>query len=279
MVKVQASRRKFHLLYKTTCLETGRYYIGIHSTDEVEDGYLGSGVRLTRSVKKYGRQAHKQEVLEILPDRNALKLREEQVVTDELIASDELCMNLIKGGNSNDREFGVTEETRRRLSEKSKAFVRTKEHYEKAVATRKANGSYRHTDETKRKIGEQFKGKTITDEHKAKISSSNLGRVVTKEIRAKIGLANSKPNLKLRGHTKSPETIEKLRQAQIGRVYSDEARVKMSEKAKARFSGNAHPKSLQCTIDGVRIFNSIKDLIRALGKGKNGLKHPEFKLL
>lgn len=237
MIKIQASRRKFHILYKTTCHVTGRYYIGIHSTDEIEDGYLGSGVRLTRSVKKYGRQAHRREVIELVSDRNTLKIREAEVVTEELIASDDLCMNLIKGGNSNDREFGITEETRKLLSEKSKAFTRTKEHYEKVVATRTANGSYARTNETIELIASKNRGKKRTEEHKAAVSAKLSGHEVTKETRALIGVkvrANAAAGLRKKPVPKSDEHREKLRQAQIGRVYSPEARALMSQKAKAR---------------------------------------------
>lgn len=237
MEKARASRRKYHILYKTTCHTTGRYYIGIHSTDKIEDGYLGSGIHLTRSVNKHGRLAHTREVLEFLPSRSDLKVREAEVVTEDLIKSDVLCMNLIKGGNSNDREFGITEKTRELLSIASKRFTRTKEHYEKVVATRKANGTNKHTDETKQKIGDQFKGKTLTEEHKAAISAGGQGRIVDDTTRAKIAAGikkNAAAGLRKKPVPKSDEHREKLRQAQIGRVYSEDSRALMSQKAKAR---------------------------------------------
>ena len=33
--------------------------------NNVNDGYLGSGIRIVRSVMKYGRSSHKREILEI----------------------------------------------------------------------------------------------------------------------------------------------------------------------------------------------------------------------
>lgn len=92
-----ADRRRFHYVYKTTCLVTGRYYIGMHSTDDMNDGYMGSGKRLGYSLRKYGAEQHKKEVLEHCTSRDELILREEQIVTPELI-SDEMCMNLVRGG-------------------------------------------------------------------------------------------------------------------------------------------------------------------------------------
>lgn len=43
-----------HFTYRTTCLVTGKWYVGMHSTANINDGYLGSGKILLRSVKKYG---------------------------------------------------------------------------------------------------------------------------------------------------------------------------------------------------------------------------------
>lgn len=38
----QAERRKFHYIYKITRTDgSGKYYIGMHSTDDLEDGISG----------------------------------------------------------------------------------------------------------------------------------------------------------------------------------------------------------------------------------------------
>lgn len=93
----RASRRNYHYIYKTTCKITNRFYIGMHSTDDLDDGYIGSGKRLWYSIKKHGRENHFCEILEFLPDRISLKLREKELVNEELL-KDTQCMNLVPGG-------------------------------------------------------------------------------------------------------------------------------------------------------------------------------------
>jgi hypothetical protein len=94
----RADQRKFHYIYKVTKTDTGRFYIGMHSTDDLEDGYLGSGKLLIASIKKHGKEAHSKEIIEFLPSREALKLREKELVNEELLG-DKLCMNLKLGGD------------------------------------------------------------------------------------------------------------------------------------------------------------------------------------
>ena len=95
---IRADKRKYHYIYKTTCLITNRYYIGMHSTENLEDGYIGSGKRLWHSIKKHGKENHVCEILEFLPGRKELAAREAQLVNEELL-DDDLCMNLNVGGN------------------------------------------------------------------------------------------------------------------------------------------------------------------------------------
>lgn len=88
-----------HLLYKTTCTKTNRFYIGIHSTDNIQDGYLGSGKRLKESLRKHGRENHTFEILATASSREELLALEESTVTRDLL-SDPLCLNLSVGGRA-----------------------------------------------------------------------------------------------------------------------------------------------------------------------------------
>jgi hypothetical protein len=87
----------YHYIYKTTCKVNGKYYIGMHSTSNLEDGYIGSGKRLWNSIRKYGRENHEFEILEWFPDRSSLKEREKEIVNEGML-QDLMCMNLALGG-------------------------------------------------------------------------------------------------------------------------------------------------------------------------------------
>lgn len=91
-------QKKYHYIYKTTCLVTGKFYVGMHSTDDLEDGYLGSGKILGYSIAKHGRENHKRDIIEMCQNREALKLREKDIVNETLLA-DPLNINLKYGGD------------------------------------------------------------------------------------------------------------------------------------------------------------------------------------
>lgn len=90
-------QRKYYFTYKTTNTITGKWYIGMHSTDNLEDGYIGSGIYLSRSIKKYGKGCHKMEVLTYFEDIHTLREAERKLITAEIL-SDPMCMNLKEGG-------------------------------------------------------------------------------------------------------------------------------------------------------------------------------------
>lgn len=97
MQSIRPQRRKYHFIYKTTCVITNRYYIGMHSTENLDDGYLGSGKRLRNSINKYGKENHKVEILEFHNTREDLSKREAEIVNEDLL-KDLKCMNLTVGG-------------------------------------------------------------------------------------------------------------------------------------------------------------------------------------
>jgi group I intron endonuclease len=168
------ARRKHHIIYKTTCLVTGKWYIGMHSTNDLNDGYIGSGKRLWYSIKKYGKEQHRCEILEHLPDRETLALREEEILTPELKA-DPLCLNLAKGGLGHHPGWYTTSEsTKAKLSAASKAVVHTKEWHEKIGKALKGKAKPR-TEDGDATWREKVVGRKATDEQiqKLKVGQQN----------------------------------------------------------------------------------------------------------
>ena len=104
--------KQYHFIYKTTNLLNNKYYYGMHSTDDLNDGYMGSGKRLRYSINKYGKENHKVEILEFLPNRKALIEKEKEVVNLNEIAKED-CMNLMVGGEGG---FISTEQQKHRSS-------------------------------------------------------------------------------------------------------------------------------------------------------------------
>lgn len=87
----------FHYLYKTTNTITGKVYVGIHSTRDLDDGYLGSGKLLLRALRKYGKSAFTKEILEFFNSREDLDLAEETLVTFDFCKSRQ-TYNIMPGG-------------------------------------------------------------------------------------------------------------------------------------------------------------------------------------
>lgn len=88
---------EYYLVYKTTNLINGRYYIGVHKTKNLNDGYLGSGKILLQAVEKNGKENFYREVLKFCKDYTEALTLERELVS-EAVLSDPKCYNLCIGG-------------------------------------------------------------------------------------------------------------------------------------------------------------------------------------
>jgi hypothetical protein len=87
----------------------------MHSTSNLEDGYIGSGKRLWLSIRKHGKENHEMIILEWFPNRSSLKDREKQLVNEELL-QDSMCMNLALGGGGIQYGTKLTDEIKTNIS-------------------------------------------------------------------------------------------------------------------------------------------------------------------
>ena len=70
----------FHIVYKTTIIKTGQYYIGKHSTKIIEDGYFGSGVIISNYIAKHGVIGLKREILILASNKKLLTYYETKLL-------------------------------------------------------------------------------------------------------------------------------------------------------------------------------------------------------
>jgi len=88
---------RYYYIYKTTNQINGKFYIGMHCTDNLNDGYIGSGTQLKRSIIKHGKENFKREILEFLQNKEELIKREKELINEEVL-NDPNSMNLQPGG-------------------------------------------------------------------------------------------------------------------------------------------------------------------------------------
>ena len=89
---------RYRYLYKITNTLTGQYYYGIHTTYNLDDGYMGSGKRLKLDQKRLGINNFKKEYIEFFNDNDTLRAAERKVVNWDILR-DPLCYNIALGGS------------------------------------------------------------------------------------------------------------------------------------------------------------------------------------
>lgn len=94
-------------VYKITNKMTGKYYIGVHTTKNIDDGYFGSSKLLNKDLKHFGLINFNKEILKEFDDPRDAYNYEKEIVNSEFIKRCEVYNEHVGGSgniNKNDRK-------------------------------------------------------------------------------------------------------------------------------------------------------------------------------
>ena len=161
--------KTFNYIYKITNEINGKIYIGKHSTDNLNDGYMGSGVVLKQAIKKYGVENFTKDILEFCDKEVELNDLEKHYIDKYKSTDKSIGYNLTSGGDGKS-DYICSYETINKLSEShkgkkpwNKGKKLSEEHIIKLCEAHKGKNhpmyGKHHSDEVRKKMSESNKGK------------------------------------------------------------------------------------------------------------------------
>lgn len=135
----------YHIVYKITNEVNKKVYIGKHSTSNINDGYLGSGVALKNAIKKYGKQNFTKRILKIFDDEESAYEYESRILTEAFIASSN-TYNMTNKRSGSYAGGKRSEETKKKMSDAKKGRASRKGHKNSPEHRRKISESLRNAE-------------------------------------------------------------------------------------------------------------------------------------
>lgn len=226
-------KKTLFFLYKTTNIINGKFYIGVHQTTNINDGYLGSGLNLRRAIKKYGRDNFHKEILEFFDSPEEMFQKEREIVNEDFISLKNNYNLKIGGiGNSigrNNTFYGRrhSENSKKRMSESKKGIPMSEATKHKIKKTRKSK-KFRHSEKTKQILREKNTGNN-NPRFGAKMTPKEKSEMIKRVTGLKRSKATKERIRQARIGTKlSKETKNKVSKTQTGKKHSEETKQKIS---------------------------------------------------
>ena len=186
--------KQFNYIYKITNITNGKIYIGKHSTDDLNDGYMGSGKIIKQAIKKYGIENFKKEYLVFCDKEDKLNWFERFYIRKYGSTNGNIGYNITKGGGGI-LGYKHTEEEKKKISKPgilnpmygkpgTKLGTHLSDETKRKISeAQKGIPKQKLTEEQKRKISEALKGRTFSDEHRKHLSESIKGRKFSDEVK------------------------------------------------------------------------------------------------
>lgn len=149
-------------------------YIGQHSTNNLNDGYIGSGKLLKKYLQNHPNKFER-HILSYYNSKEELDKAEYEMIHDILGYPN--VLNLMEGGKNG--SHSQSNETRQKISISLKARYKDeyyKQHFRENLLGKRGRATgYKWTVEQKYNLSNKLKGHICTSETKQKISNANKG--------------------------------------------------------------------------------------------------------
>lgn len=86
-----------HYLYEIKNKVNNKVYVGVHTTKNINDGYMGSGSLISKAIKKYGLENFTKKILEVFDSEERMYERELEIVNSQFVSRND-TYNLVCGG-------------------------------------------------------------------------------------------------------------------------------------------------------------------------------------
>jgi hypothetical protein len=189
----QKSKEKtYHIVYLTTNIVNQKIYVGVHSTNNLNDRYLGSGKTMRSAIKKFGENNFKRIILYQCLSRQDACIIENQIIDQYFINRKDIYNIMLGGGNL----YGTHNETTKNIiSLKNKGLIRSDEFKNKVSKTltgiKRGPMSTEHKKNVGASISKSTKGKSKSAEHIAKVKAAITGLKATESAKENMRIARN----------------------------------------------------------------------------------------
>ena len=204
--KPNMSHKKYHYVYLTTNLKNGKQYVGDHSTNNLNDGYLGSGLLIIKSIKKYGLNNFKREILEFFKTKKEAFSAQERYINEYNTLNNGYNISP-KGGHNVKNCFSEESKKKISLNRSGKCCGEKHPNFGKHLSEKTKEKLRIANDSTGTKNG-------MFNTCAYKIWVKKYGK---KEADKRNKILSEKKRIAITGIKRSPETIEKYRLAALNR--------------------------------------------------------------
>ena len=259
-IKVNNSDSMLYTVYKITNKVNNKIYIGFHKTNNIDDGYMGSGKLIKRAIEKYGIESFEKDILKVFDNKEDAERYESELVDRDFTLRED-TYNIAIGGN-----------VRIMYGENNPFYGKE------------------HTFDTKKKISNANKGNPGNSNHKASINGVILDNI--KEITEVLNISKNKRNnvLYILGNPDNQEMffIDDDIQAAAYKYYirrqeANSAKLELlSSKARDRFLGvpksEEHRKKISEGLKGIKRenkHNKDPEKIKKTAETHRGMKRSD----